>query len=155
MRRGVLVLAALAGAMPILSATPVSATPAGPDLAVLAVTPSVPTATPGQRVTVEVVAVNHGPGAGDQAVAITTRGLTADRATCAFGVSSDGPNVCEYGATRVGRRFTTTFVVRVAAPGRGRRAATLTACTTNLTNDPDPVPGNNCRSVAIRLARSR
>jgi len=65
MRRGALVLAALAGAMPILSATPVSATPAGPDLAVLAVTPSVPTATPGQRVTVEVVAVNHGPGAGD------------------------------------------------------------------------------------------
>ena len=57
--------------------------------------------------------------------------------------------------TGASRRFTTPFVVRVAAPGRGRRAATLTACTTNLTNDPDPVPGNNCRSVAIRLARSR
>src|SRR2546430_16912826 len=69
MRRGALVLAALAGAMPILSATPVSATPAGPDLAVLAVTPSVPTATPGQRVTVEAVAVNHGPGARPPAVA--------------------------------------------------------------------------------------
>jgi hypothetical protein len=104
------------------------------DLAVVAVSTKVHRATPGQRVTVDVVAVNHGPGAGDQAVAITTRGLTAVRATCAFGVSSDGPNVCEYGAAPVGRRFTT-------------------ACTTNLVNDPDPVPGNNCRSVTIRLAR--
>jgi hypothetical protein len=99
-----------------------------------------------------VVAVNHGRGQVDQAVIASDRpGFTLRSANCAFGVSPDGPNDCEYGAPPSGRRFTTIYVLRAAAPTRHLHRATFQACTTNLSGQPDPAPADNCRSITITL----
>jgi len=153
-RRSTFALALLVGAVPFIGTAPAGALTTGPDFAVVAVTTNTLQATPGQRLTVAVVAVNRGPGDGDQAVTIATRGLTAERATCAFGISPDGPNDCQYGTPPIGERFTTRFIVQAAAASERVRVATLQACTANLTNERDPLSGNNCRSIRIRLLRS-
>jgi hypothetical protein len=46
-------------------------------------------------------------------------------------------------------------VARAAAPTKHLRKATFEVCTTNLSGDVDPVPGNNCRSVTIKLVGRR
>lgn len=151
-RRRVAALALAAGSLPLLLAGPARAAAPGRDLAVVAVTADDSTATAGQLVTVRVVAVNHGRGQVDQAViASDGPGFTHQSATCAFGVSPDGPNDCEYGAPPSGRRFSTTYVLRAAAPTRHLHQATFQACTTNLSGEPDPVAANNCRSITIKL----
>lgn len=151
-RRRVVALALAGASLPLLLSGAAQAAAAGRDLAVVSVKADDTTATAGQLVTVTVVAVNHGRGQVDQAViASDVAGLTARSATCAFGVSPDGPNDCEYGAPPSGRRFTTTFVVRAAAPTGHIRKATFEVCTTNLSGQADPVPANNCRSVTIHL----
>jgi hypothetical protein len=150
--RRIAALALAGGALSLLLSGPAQAAAAGRDLAVVSVKADDTTAAAGQLVTVTVVAVNHGRGQVDQAViASAGAGLTAESATCAFGVSPDGPNDCEYGAPPSGRRFTTTFTVRAAAPARHVRTATFEVCTTNLSGQADPVPANNCRSVTIHL----
>ena len=150
MRMAVLALAG--GALPLLVSGPAGAARPGRDLAVVSVKADDTTAATGQLVTVKVVAVNHGGGQVDQAViASNTSGLTAESATCAYGVSPDGPNDCEYGAPPSGRRFTTTFKVRAAAPTTHLHKATFQVCTTNLSGEADPVPGNDCRSVTVKL----
>jgi Domain of unknown function DUF11 len=152
LRRRMAILALAGSALPLLLSGPAGAARAGRDLAVMSVKPDDTTAATGQLLTVKVVAVNHGGGQVDQAViASNVAGLTAVSATCAFGVSPDGPNDCEYGAPPSGRRFTTTFKVRAAAPTKHLRKATFQVCTANLSGEPDPVPGNNCRSVTIKL----
>jgi hypothetical protein len=155
-RRRVVALALAGASLPLLLSGAAQAAAAGRDLAVVSVKADDTTATAGQLVTVTVVAVNHGRGQVDQAViASDVAGLTFQSATCAFGVSPDGPNDCEYGAPPSGRRFTTTFVVRAAAPTRHVRKATFEVCTTNLSGQADPVPANNCRSVTIHLVGRR
>jgi hypothetical protein len=152
LRRRVAALGLAGGALPLLLAGPAGAARPGRDLAVVSVKADDTTAATGQLVTVRVVAVNHGGGQADQAViASNAAGLTVESAMCAFGVSPDGPNNCEYGAPPSGQRFTTTFKVRAAAPTRHLHKANFRVCTANLSGDPDPVPGNNCRSVTIKL----
>ena len=151
-RRWLAALASAAAAVPLLLAGPAGAATPGRDLAVVSLKSDDTTAATNQLLTVKVVAVNHGGGQVDQAViASNVAGLTVESATCAFGVSPDGPNDCEYGAPPSGRRFTTTFKVRAAAPTRHVHQATFQVCTANLSGDADPSPANNCRSVTIRL----
>ena len=143
-----------AAALPLLLSAPAEAARAGRDLSVVSVKADDTTASAGQLLTVKVVAVNHGRGQVDQAIIVPdVPGLTVESATCAYGVSPDGPNDCEYGAPPSGQRFTTIYKVRAAAPSRHLRRATLQACTTNLSGEADPVPGNDCRSVTIKLTR--
>jgi hypothetical protein len=152
LRRRLAALALAGGALPLLLSGPAQAARPGRDLAVVSVKVDDSTAATGQLLTVTVVAVNSGRGQVDQAVIVPdVTGLTVESATCAFGVSSDGPNNCEYGAPPAGRRFTTTFAVRAGAPSRHLRKATLQACTTNLSGAADPVSRNDCRSVTIKL----
>src|SRR5438067_10665864 len=151
-RRRMAVLALAGGTLPLFLSGPAGAARPGRDLAVVSLKADDTTAATGQLLTVNVVAVNHGGGQVDQAViASNVGGLTVESATCAFGVSSDGPNNCEYGAPPSGRRFTSTFKVRAAAPTRHLHRATFQVCTANLSGDDDPVPANNCRSVTIKL----
>jgi hypothetical protein len=150
--RRVTALALAGGVLPLLLAGPAHAARAGRDLAVLSVRADDRTAATGQLVKVTVVAVNHGRGQVDQAIiASDVAGLTAESATCAYGVSPDGPNNCEYGAPPSGQRFVTTFALRAAAPSRHLRQAKFQVCTTNLSGVVDPAPGNDCRSVTIKL----
>ncbi|MCA1845498.1 MAG: DUF11 domain-containing protein [Actinobacteria bacterium] len=151
-RRRMVVLALAGGALPLVLSGSADAARPGRDLAVVSVKADDTTAGTGELVTVKVVAVNQGGGHVDQAViASDVAGLTVESATCAFGVSPDGPNNCEYGAPPPGRRFTTVFKVRAAAPTKHVHKAAFQVCTTNLSGDADPVPGNNCRSVTIKL----
>jgi hypothetical protein len=152
LRRRMAAVVLAAAAVPLLLSSPAGAAARGRNLAVVSVGSDDTTAATNQLLTVKVVAVNHGAGQVDQAViAPNVAGLTVESATCAFGVSPDGPNNCEYGAPRAGRRFTTTFKVRAAAPTRHLHQATFQVCTANLSGDPDPMPADNCRSVTIKL----
>jgi hypothetical protein len=156
LRRRIAALALAGGALPLLLSGPAQAARPGRDLAVVSVKADDPTAATGQLLTVTVMAVNHGRGQVDQAVIVPdVAGLTVESATCAFGVSSDGPNNCEYGAPPAGQRFTTTFAVRAGALSRHLRHATLQACTANLSGGVDPVSRNDCRSVTIKLVGRR
>jgi hypothetical protein len=152
LRRRLVGLAVAGGALPMLLAGPAGAATPGRDLAIVSVRADDSTARTGQLVRITVVAVNHGRGQVDQAVTVANvTGLTAESAVCAYGVSPDGPNDCEYGAPPAGQRFTTMFSVRAGAPTRHLRTATLQVCTTDLDGRADPNPRNNCRSVTIRL----
>ena len=152
LRRRLAAMALAAAAVPLLLSGPAGAATPGRDLAIVSVKSDDASAATNQLLTVKVVAVNHGGGQVDQAViASNVAGLTVESATCAFGVSPDGPNNCEYGAPPSGRRFTTLFKVRAAAPTRHLHRATFQVCTANLSGEADPVPANNCRSVTIKL----
>ncbi len=156
LRRRIAALALAGGALPLLLSGPAQAARPGRDLAVVSMKADDSTAGTGQLLTVTVVAVNHGRGQVDQAVIVRdVAGLTVESAICAFGVSSDGPNNCEYGAPPAGRRFTTTFKVRAGAPSRHLRQATLQACTANLSGGTDPVSRNDCRSITVKLVGGR
>jgi hypothetical protein len=147
-------LSTLAAVLPFSVPTPALAAANGPDLALVSLRASSHKAHAGDLITFKVVAVNNGHGQADQAVtARDVHGLTLVSATCAFGVSSDGPGDCEYGNTKVGKPFTTTFVAQAGAPTKDQKTATLVVCTQNLSGGPDPVPGNDCRSATIKLRR--
>jgi len=67
-------------------------------------------------------------------------------------VTSDGPGDCEYGTPKVGKPFTTTFVVQAGAPTKRPQDGHPGCVHSEPERRADPAPGNNCRS-ATKLSR--
>jgi hypothetical protein len=64
-----------------------------------------------------------------------------------FGINPDGPS-CEQGRLAAHQSVKSTFIVQPSGPGV---TVSLTACGSNESGIPDPVPSNNCKTLAVDI----
>jgi hypothetical protein len=139
-------LAAAVGAAVVATA---GAAPAAPkaDLGIVSIHPSERIAHVGDRITIRVVAVNHGPRTSELDVeAIEVRGLHQLRMDCRQ-VSPDTP-FCEYASIAPGHTVTVIVHERVTTPENSDEAI-FSTCVNNEGQTRDANPANDCSATRV------